>query len=228
MAKLTYGPIVSDARNKIGGVVFSRARSGPYARTKVSPVQPRSSYQCNVRSNFSTLSKLWGDPTMDAYRAGWIALAVRYPQKDVFGNSRTLTGLQMFQKCNRALQAIETGIILPAPASLVCTSPGNITVTPVAGGGTIAITVVNNPTVYESPVIYAAAPASRGLNTVGAGLRQIKFFANGLAGPYAAGAAFIVKFGAWAVGKRIFVGVRYTENYTGAQGGMSTAQALST
>jgi len=228
MAKFTYGPIVSDARNKLAGVVFSRSRSGPYGRSKVSPTQPRSSYQANVRANFTTLTKLWGDTSMNAYRAGWISLAERYPVKDVFGNTRTLTGLQMFLKCNRALQALETGIILPAPASLVCSSPGNITVTPVAGAQTIAITVTYNPSPFESPVIWAAAPSGAGVSRVGAHLRQIKFLANGAAGPYAAGASYVAKYGAWAVGKRIFVAVRYTENYTGAQGGISSADAIST
>jgi hypothetical protein len=165
---------------------------------------------------------------MDPYRAGWVALANRYPVKDIFGNSRTLTGLQMFQKCNRALQAIETSTILPAPASLVCSAPGNITVTPVSAGSTIAITVTNNPGPFESPVIFASSPTNRGRSRAGATLRQIKFLANGLAGPYDAGAPFVLKYGAWAVGQRIFVTVRYTENYTGAQGGTSAADAIST
>lgn len=228
MAKLTYGPIVSDARNKIGGVVFSRARSGPYGRSKISPTQPRTSYQSNVRANFTTLSKLWGDVTMDANRAGWIALAARYPVKDIFGNSRILTGLQMFQKCNRALQAIARPAILVAPANLIATSPGNITVTPVAGATTIAITVTNNPGVGEVPVIFAAGPVSRGKNTIGGALRQVTYFLDGAPGPYAAGAAYLVKFGAWAVGQRIFAQVFYTKESTGAQGGKSAANAIST
>lgn len=228
MAKFTYGPIVSDARNKVAGVVFSRSRSGPYGRTKVSPTQPRTSYQRTVRSFFSALSKLWGDATMDANRAGWRSLAERYPVKDVFGNSRTLTGLQMFVKCNRALQAVGETVLLVAPASLIANTPGVITATAVAGAGTIAITVATNPSLLEVPVIFAAGPVSRGKNTIGGALRQIMHPNPGVAGPYAAGASYVTKFGSWAVGQRLFFEVFYTRYDSGAQGGKSAVNCIST
>ena len=228
MAKLVYGPIVSDARNKIGGVVFSRSRSGPYSRSKVSPTQPRTSYQSTVRANFTSLAKLWGDTTMDANRAGWISLAARYPVKDAFGNSRTLTGLQMFVRCNGALLAIAESVILPAPANLIAGTPGAVILTAIAPNANLTLEVAVNPGADEVPVIYAAAPASAGRSRSGAGCRQIKFFAAATAGPYLFMDEYDTKFGPWTVGARIFAEIRYVNSTTGAQGGKSTQNAIST
>jgi hypothetical protein len=118
MAKIVFSALVNDVRKKTGGNVFTKGRSGAFVRRKVSPIQPRSVAQLNVRADFTYLSKLWSDPTMDNYRAGWIALAASYPKKDKFGATHNLTGLQMFVRLNRALHTIGVTAILAPPATL--------------------------------------------------------------------------------------------------------------
>ena len=219
MAKLVYGPIVSDARNKEGGVVFTKTRFGSMARRKVSPTQPRSSSQMNVRASFTALSKLWSDATMDNYRAAWIALADSYPVKDVFGQSQKLTGHQMFVRLNRALQTISVNPILPAPASLSVPYPGTLTLAK-AGGPPItslSVDVATPPTAAEKGVIFATSPQSPGRATAGAKFRKLKLINSLTTLPSDILPEYITKFGAPPTGRKVFVRILFTNATTGAQ-----------
>jgi len=69
MAKIQFSAVVGDARGKVGGNVFTKGRSGAVLRTKVSPVQPRSSFQRAVRSGFTAESKAWTGDLDDTQRA---------------------------------------------------------------------------------------------------------------------------------------------------------------
>jgi len=55
VAKIQFGNIVADARNSVGGVVYSRNTWGAYIRQKVSPVQPRTPRQNEMRANLAEL-----------------------------------------------------------------------------------------------------------------------------------------------------------------------------
>jgi hypothetical protein len=128
LAKIVFSAVVGDARKKAGGVVFSKVRTGAIVRRKVSPVQPRSQYQRTVRSLFTSLSKYWGASLSDTQRSGWNALAAANPRKDVFGQTKTLTGLQLFQSCNRNLNSLGiTTVLEDPPAALSAGSPGTLT-----------------------------------------------------------------------------------------------------
>ena len=228
MAKFTYGPIVSDARNKLAGVVFSRSRSGPYGRSKVSPTQPRTSYQATVRANFTYLAKYWSSAAMDAYRAGWIALAQRYPVKDVFGNTRTLTGLQFFIKCNGVILQCGNPVQPIPPEDMIANSPGLLTMGANVGAGTITCTATLLTIPADIAMLWGAAPQNAGVARVGAKLRFLKWKYGGNITPGEAGQAYIAKFGIWAVGQRIFVALNYSHDSSGAVGTPSAGDVIST
>src|SRR3546814_20356183 len=59
MAKVKFGALMTDARGKLGGHVFSKNRAGSYLRTKVTPVNPQTSYQTSVRALFGAISPQW-------------------------------------------------------------------------------------------------------------------------------------------------------------------------
>src|SRR5208337_1558278 len=102
MALVVYGPIVSDARRKIAGVVATKGHAGSFMRKKVSPTQPRTAAQRTVRANFTAISKHW-QTIGAAVIAAFNALAKATPLKDRFGASVTLTGAQLYMRLNRAL-----------------------------------------------------------------------------------------------------------------------------
>ena len=72
MAKIKFGMMMTDARGKLGGQVFSKNRSGAYVRTKVTPVNPRTAAQPLSRSILGTLSASWSGLT-EVQRRSWNA-----------------------------------------------------------------------------------------------------------------------------------------------------------
>jgi hypothetical protein len=220
MAKVQYSAVVGDARNKVGGVVFTRTRGGPTVRRKVSPTQPRSTYQRNVRANFTGLTKAWA-ALGETVRAAWTAFARNNPTKDVFGATVTLTGHQMYVRLNRSLATIGVAALTNPPANLSVNYPGTIGVThdgpPVT---TIQMDWSDPGSVggSESCVVFASPPLSAGRSTAGARMAKILHSAPGLVGPYFLYADYVTKYGAPATGSKIFFRAFLVRTTNGAAG----------
>ena len=219
MALVTYGPIVSDARKKIAGVVATKAHAGNFMRKKVSPIQPRTQAQRNVRASFTAHSKAWAGLGA-AVIAGFNALAKSITKKDRLGNSVTLTGLQLFQSLSRNIDTVAGTPLVAVPATLVATTPGtlvsapNETTTPA-----FLITPTNYPAVGEAAAIYAAAQMSPGKTFVGKTYRFImKVAYNVSPTPYNVLSTYNAKFGALIQGKKLPVLVKHINITTGAAG----------
>jgi hypothetical protein len=218
MAKVQFSVAVGDLRNKAGGAVFTKTKFGSMVRRKVSPTQPRSSSQMNVRANFTALSKLWSDPTMANYRDGWIGLAESYPVKDVFGQSQKLTGHQMFVRLNRALATLSISPILIPPASLSVGYPGVIT--PTHDGPPVTFLKVDaatDNTAAEGWVLSATAGISAGRSSAGARFRIIAAHTDLFTGAVDIYGEYLAKFGAPITGRQIFFRLHYVTKATGAQ-----------
>lgn len=123
LVKVNFGALAADARGKIGGIVYSRNSSGAYARTKVSPVNVNTQSQKDVRSIFGTLSKQWGSALTDSQRQAWNLFATTWPRTDVFGNSVTISGQNMYVSLN--------AILIGAGAAQLTDPPADLAVTPV-------------------------------------------------------------------------------------------------
>jgi hypothetical protein len=228
MANIQFSALVNDARNKQGGTVFTKTRFGAMNRRKTSPVQPRTSYQTQVRSLFTLLAKRWSSTLTAAERAGWISLAQGNPRTNVFGNSVILTGMQMYIALNRNLQSIGVAIIDSAPASLAVGAPGTLTLANAAGppttftadGGT-------EPATNEVPLIFACRPLNAGRQFAGSLFRIIdSTIAAHTSGPWDIKSAYVTKFGAQPVGVNLTVGVIYINNLSGAASLRATAQIV--
>lgn len=218
MAKVVFSAVVGDARGKTGGTVFTKGRHGAFIRRKVSPIQPRTSAQQNVRASFTALSKAWSGALMDdTKRAAWNALASAYPQKDKFGASHTLTGLQLFQKLNRQLATFGLGPIYDAPATLAAGFPGTLTLT-ATSPSTLSLNAATAPAAGENGAIFAAAQQSPGRTFVGARYRFIDVTGVATAGPWNIGPGYVNKFGALVAGRKVPVRIHYTTVATGACG----------
>jgi hypothetical protein len=173
MAKILFGPLISDARKKIAGVVFTKAHAGAMVRKKTSPVQPRTSSQRSVRANFTANSKAWSATLSPAERLSFVSLAATLTKKDKLGQSYTPTGAQLYQSIARNLHLCSTPPLTTAPTALGVSDLGGLTLTevtsevpPLTGPG-IEITPTNNPATGECLVIMAAAPIRAGVKFVG-------------------------------------------------------------
>jgi hypothetical protein len=117
MAKINFGPVVNDARGKTAGIVYSKNKSGSYVRTKVTPSNPRTSYQVAARGFLTTFAQGWSAVLTAAERAAWATFATTYPTTNIFGNALTLNGLNMYVRINTVLSQIGATPLTTPPSS---------------------------------------------------------------------------------------------------------------
>jgi len=220
MAKVIYSAMVGDARGKVGGNVMTKGRFGAVDRAKVSPVQPRTSYQRAVRAGFTDASKAWSALTDQNTREAWESFARSNPVKDVFGATRILTGHQMFVRLNRVVVRLGgTQIDLP-PLALSISEPISVALTATAGpAGTLVATVTGPPAAGEAVEFWAARPQNAGRKFVGSNYRLMDVDpVLGDPGPYNLGSMYEWRFGTLISGQTIRVLIKYGNPTTGAQG----------
>jgi len=133
MARVILGPIVSDARGKQGGLVYSRNAAGHYIRAKVSPVQPRTPYQQAIRQAVTYCAQRWRNTLTVTQRAGWEAYARATPIIDRFGAKMVISGLAMYLRWNAEMRRQHDALVDTAPAV-----PGEATMVKFTLTGTVA------------------------------------------------------------------------------------------
>lgn len=228
MAKVKYTAIVAEMRNKLNGNVFSKNRYGNYVRNKVTPVNPRTSFQQNQRAFLATLSSTWRTLT-DLQRLSWINGAANFPRTDIFGDKKILSGQALFVALNKNLLNAGQPVINVAPL------PGELPqITP--SGLVAEFTVATSTSLVEFSISPAAVPAGHSLfvyatPTVGPGISFVKnrfrFLgtATAAAGVVDISAMYTARFGNLTIGEKVFIQVAIVNNSTGQ---VSIPQELST
>jgi len=117
MALIKLGGLAQDVRGTLNGSVFSRNRGGAFIRSKVSPVQPVSSFSSAARAMFGALSQSWSTNLSDVDRAAWEAFAAVHPFVNVFGDAIILSGVAFYQSVNRRLLQMGEPEITTPPAT---------------------------------------------------------------------------------------------------------------
>jgi len=212
MAKFV-SQVYSEIRGSVNGVTYSRNRYGLYARSKASPVQPRTPAQAERRAQLTVLSQRWRT-LPESNRAEWRALADELTRSDSLGLTYRLSGLQAYLQFNlwRALLGIAPQDNPPAQLA----APNPITITAVNyNAQNESIEIVFTPTPYAGALaIWATAPFSRGVNFVAPSryriiaVRKPAAFGGNITSPQSISDDYTDKFGVPApelVGKRIAV-----------------------
>lgn len=205
MALIKYGHIISEARGKLNGTVFSRNTYGSYMRTKVTPANPSTPYQQSVRSALTAASQSWA-ALDDATRSAWNQSAVLVSRTNIFGDNVPLTGFNLYTKlyCN-ARSINKTPNSNPTPVGTVT----GLTALSLTWSGTPKeLKVVFAPTPVPADhvlVIRASGPLSVGRTFAGTALRQVAVVAAAVASPYNAQAEYVARFGAPVEGYRVHV-----------------------
>lgn len=212
---IKFGSIVVDGRGKLGGQVYSKNRGGAYVRNNAVPTNPRTSFQQAGRAILTMLSQGWSGLDKTKIDA-WNAAVNSFKRTNVFGDSKALSGKNLFTSLNKNLiQVGQPQINLPP-------SPGAI-VAPIDLEPTANIT---SETLDPAPefdgsstpdylVVRATPPVSQGTSFIKNDLRVI------LADDYATATsprdvftAYENRFGTIATGQKIFIGV-YSVNDAG-------------
>lgn len=222
MAKIKLGAIVVDMRGKSNGHVFSKNRGGAYMRTKVTPSNPQSTFQMNVRGIFAAISSAWSSLTA-ANRQSFENLVSSYARTDIFGDLRNPTGKNLFQRLNQNLE-------LTGQAQLTtCPEPSEVPFANVTGSSANFSTplfeiVLGGVTTGSKLMFFATPPLSQGTKFVKNKLRLIAVQDGDVAGSFDITNAYTSRFGALAAAQNIHVGVRVV-NANGQASPLETVKA---
>lgn len=225
MAKVKYGGGIQDIRGSIAGQVHSRNTFGNYIRQKVSPVQPRTSRQLEIRTLFSELSRRYSYQLTDAQQEAWRQAAASAPVRDVFGDSITLTGINLYARLNslRLLQGLAP-LDDPPPVEEV---PGLDNLTLTWDGTAVTLEVGFAPTPVPtgfSLFVWATEPLNPGVAFVSPKLRLLAVLPPDTESPADITAQYVARYGAITPGKRIYVAAELVSE-NGWKGQRSLANA---
>lgn len=209
MAKIKFGMMMTDARGKLGGQVFSKNRSGSYVRTKVTPVNPRSVYQQGNRSLLGSLSQAWA--SLDEYqRNQWNNAVSSWQKTNVFGDLQKPTGKNLFTSLNKVraqmFPLLDTLVTPPAKAEflpfVIVSSVASVTT------GTI-LTLGGSGSTNATFSVRVTPPLSPSISYVQNQLRSIgKAVDSGAEGVLNISAGYISRMGTFAAGLAITIEVR--------------------
>lgn len=191
------------------GDTASRNRFGQYIRRRAVPVQPRTSFQLNVRSRLATNAAAWRALT-DIQRAGWASLGSQMQRADSLGQLYTLNGFLAYCSINNNMTAAGQGTVADAPALDTPDAPATVlpTVT------TLVNTVAFTPTpiaANEVLFIFCSPQLSLGRSFAG-DYRLIQVSATAAASPVDIEASYNARFGTPVAGNRIFYSVQLYRN----------------
>jgi len=212
--KAKFGAIVVDGRGKLGGHVASRNRAGSYFRTKVTPVNPNTSFQQMVRALLTSLAQTWRTLTADQ-RSAWNSAVQDFARTDIFGDIKNPTGFNLFVRLNTNIDNVnQPQISLPPLPAAVVESVASATSFILTGN---VSTVTFAPTVAAGmAVIIRATPGlSPGISFVKSEFRIIQILDALDTSPADIDAAYVAKFGAPVLGAKIFVSLTTVNIITG-------------
>lgn len=226
--KVKFGAIVTDGRGKIGGHVLSKNRAGAYMRTKVTPVNPQTSYQADVRALFSSLTQGWRSLTAPQ-RLAWDNAVSNFATTDIFGDLRNPTGKNLYQRLNTNISNAGGTLITSPPLPAGGGETPDITPSFTVAGGVISLAFAASPIPAGFAVIIEMTPPmSPSVSFVKNEFRILGVLPPADATPTVFTTQYAARFGAFALGQQIWVRARMVNLTTGETGGFkkSTADSM--
>lgn len=118
MALVRYGAAVSEIRGSINGAVFYRTRSGATIRNRVTPVNPNTMNQAQIRYLFAYVASEFSKLDKNQ-KEEWTEYAKSLSfWKNRLGESYTPSARQVFQYSNLNLILSTTGLAAVSPGSI--------------------------------------------------------------------------------------------------------------
>jgi len=168
MAKVKLGPMVAGASGSVGGAVFSRNRYGSYVRQRVSPVNPNTPPQNDIRAAMTAISQAWRDVLTPEERLAWTQYAANTPVTDIFGDNQIISGNAMYCAFNNHWTRAGKTRVDVAPTTPGTTSAITLTHTATALAGWII--TATNPSIVVGDfcsLVIASAPLTPSRNYYG-------------------------------------------------------------
>ena len=218
MAKIKFGMMMTDARGKLGGQVFSKNGAGSYVRTKVTPTNPQTSAQSAVRSLFAQISAGWSGLTTDQ-RSSFNTKVGDYSTTNVFGDLVNPTGKSLYQRLNQNLGNSEQALINTCPSPIAIPS-GLVESTECSVAGENLDIVTDGDSTNSKVLVFATPVLSDGTSFVKNKLRQIGVADGGNNVSIDVWSEYVAKYGTPTSSANIYIGIKFIN----AQGQASPLQ----
>lgn len=219
MAKIKLGAIVVAMSGKLGGHVFAKNTGGAYMRTKVTPINPQTTFQTAVRAVFAAISSAWSSLT-DPQRNSFRDKVSEYARTDIFGDLKNPTGKALYQRLNQNLSLTSQPLLNVAPSPALIPQ-GILSGAAYVTGLSFDIFTVGDS--QNSKIMAWATPVlSQGTEFVKNKLRLIIVEDGAVNGAVNMLVAYEARFGAGVPGDNIFVAIRFVNS----QGQASPLQTI--
>ena len=221
--KAKFGAIVVDGRGKLGGHVFAKNRSGAYMRTKVTPVNPQTTFQQGARNLLTSFSQGWRALTQDQILA-WNAAVDAFGKTNIFGDLVKPTGKNLYTRLNVNLALIGQGPITdpPLPSGAGSVVAGAVVAT---NGGAYSVAHTED-TAGHTIEVWATPGVSPGKKFVKNQFRLIGTFTGAAVSPFVATTAYTDRFGEAPVGTAVSFRLVSVNDLTGESSVSSEATTI--
>ena len=163
MAKIVYGPCITDMRGTLGGVIFARNHQGPVTRAWKKPANPKSPQQVMQRVWHKAVGHAWGSTLTATQRLGWIQKGSTTNRQNSIGQRYMQAGLQLYSQRNLLSLGAGGPTIYNVPVDVQCADPGNITVAADSGAQTVTLTPTNSLPGGYAVIVRATKQLSPGI-----------------------------------------------------------------
>lgn len=176
MALIKFGAMLADARGSIGGAVLSRNRGGAYMRNRTVPLNPKSVRQVEVRSLLSEFAQRWAVALTQTQRDAWDLYAENVPLVNALGESRNVSGINMFVRSNMLLVDIGMTEVDDGPTQFTLGPTFTPTITIDAMADTLDVTDLGGYDLADGEVgilVQQGTPQNGGVSFFGGPFRKI-------------------------------------------------------
>ena len=188
---------------KLGLTVTWQARNGLVRRILVTPKNPRTDRQLEVRDLLTRQARRF-DALTDAQQDAWNVAAAGYQSNPTLGQSGPLTGLQLFVRvnCKLGLLGLDTVSVPPTAPQFPDLAPQSLVITNTAGVVAVKLACPTDP--GENTVLRASPPQNSAVRAC-RNFRIIGICPAATQGSADITALYTAEFGTVPVGKRLFV-----------------------
>jgi len=226
MAKVKFSALISGMSGKLNGSVFARNAGGDYLRTKVTPVNPQTSYQVLARARLAGFSQGWRSLTQ-SQRQAWSNAVANWSTTDVFGDVQNPKGNTLYTRLNiNIANAGGSPIVLP-PAPVGVTALTDLSLTATVTGNVFSL-VFAPAAVPADHTLYVESTGSLspGVNNANSEFRTIGTVAAAGTSPADLFTEYNAKFGALVAGQKVFVRAKLIHTLTGEVSQRLVASAI--
>lgn len=163
MALIKPSPLVNDIRGSVGGVTFGRNSAGMFARAKVTPVNPDTPRQVDIRAKFGIATIAWRSTLNQTQRDQWNLLGTTTFFKNALGDDYNPSGIQLFIRSSVLLLLSGNPIVTTPPVTAIV-PVGEFTIIHLIATG-IQLTVRPDIGLQDPFVIQSiSGPVSKGIS----------------------------------------------------------------